>query len=77
MQDSPEPAPEREVIEVAPSKTAVAVTTPKLVYRVNGDGQDVPDMPAETIKTGIADFADRSIADEKGLVRRYLSTLEI
>ena len=30
-QDSPEPALEQEVIEVAPGKTAVAVVAPKLV----------------------------------------------
>ena len=29
-------------------KTAVAVITPKLVYRINGDAQDVCDMPVET-----------------------------
>ena len=41
VQDSPEPALEREVIEVAPGKTAVAVITPKLVSRVNGGVQGV------------------------------------
>ena len=39
-QDDPEPALEREVIEVAPGKR-VAVITPNLVYRINGDVQDV------------------------------------
>ena len=40
-QDSPEPALEREVIEVAPGKTAVAVIIPKLDYRTSGDAQGV------------------------------------
>ena len=41
VQDSPEPAFEREVIEVAPGKTSVAVITPKLVYRINWDARGV------------------------------------
>ena len=58
-QDSPEPALEREVVEVAAGKTAVAVITPKLVHRINGDAQDVYDMPMETTKAlhFIDDFA--------------------
>ena len=56
VQDSPEPALEREVIEVAPGKTVVAVITPKLVYRINGEAQHVYDMPAETTKA-VDDFA--------------------
>ena len=55
-QHSPEPALEREVIEVAPGKTAVAVITLKLFYRINGDAQDVYDMPAQTAKS-VDDFA--------------------
>ena len=48
-QDDPEPALEPEVIEVAPGK-ALAVITPKLVYKINGDTQDVYDVPAETLR---------------------------
>ena len=55
-QDDPEPALEREVIEVVPGKTAVAEITPKLVYSVNGEAQDVYDMPVETTKA-VDDFA--------------------
>ena len=44
------------MIEVDPGKSAVAVITPKLVYRVNGDAQDVYDTPAETTKA-VVDFA--------------------
>ena len=44
------------MIEVAPGKRAVAVITPKFVYRINGDAQDVNDIPAETAKA-IDDFA--------------------
>ena len=53
-QDTPEPAPEPEVIEVAPGKT-VAVITPKLVYKILGDTQQVYDVPAETAKA-VDDF---------------------
>ena len=49
-QDSPKPAFDREVIERAAGKMAVAVITPKLVHRINGDAQDVYDMPVETKK---------------------------
>ena len=49
-QDSPEPVLEREVIEVGASKTAVAVIASKLVHRMNGDAQDVYDMPVQTTK---------------------------
>ena len=49
-QDGPEPALDREVIAVAPGKTAVTLITPNLVHRMNGDAQDVYDMPAETTK---------------------------
>ena len=55
-QDSPEQALEREVIEVAPGQTAVAVITPKLIYRINGDARDVYDMPVEN-KKAVDDFA--------------------
>ena len=48
-QDIPEPALEREVIEVAPGK-AVAVITPKLVHETNENARVVYDMPAETTK---------------------------
>lgn len=40
-QDSPEPALERQVVEVAPGKTTIAVVTLKPVYRITGDAQDV------------------------------------
>ena len=42
-QGTPEPAPEPEVIEVVTGET-VAVITPKPVYKVNGDTQEVCDV---------------------------------
>ena len=44
------------MIDVAPGKTAVAVITPNLVYRINGDAQGVYDIPVETTKA-VGDFA--------------------
>ena len=38
------------MIEITPGKTAVAVTIPKLVDMINGDAQDVYDMPVESTK---------------------------
>ena len=49
-QGSPEPALERGMIEATAGKAAVAVITPKLVYRINGGAQDMYDMPVETTK---------------------------
>lgn len=42
------------MIGVAPGKTVSAITL-KLVYKVNGDTQEVYDMPAETTKA-VNDF---------------------
>ena len=43
--------PEPEVIEVASGKT-VAMITPKIVYKINGDTQDVYDVPVEATTRG-------------------------
>ena len=68
--------PESEVIEVAPGKT-MAVITPKLVYKINGDTQDVYDVLAETTKSRLMTLSCRSVIDDKGLVRRPSCTLAV
>lgn len=64
------------MIEVAPGKTVVAVFTPKLFYRINGDTKDVYDMPVET-QTPLATLPCRSVAEHKGLLRRRSCSLAI
>ena len=57
-----------EVIDVTTGKS-VAVSTPKLIYKIKGGKQEVYDVPSNTTKF-VDDFVVPRVIGDKGLVRR-------
>ena len=64
------------MIDVAPGNTAFTVINTELIYTINGNAQDVYDMPVETTKA-LMTLPCRSVVDDKGLVRRRSCTLTV